>query len=152
MARLTTFLGLARDKKILFLGACLELLRAWIIVKKRQFDQHSHGFGEKVPGDQVLANAAITQDVRDIKWAIDLANKSLGGRFTCLMIALAGKSMLNRIGIPNAMVLGAAPGPEGADMLAHAWLRVGDMVVFGGEEMHKYTALLSFVDEPAVAK
>jgi hypothetical protein len=34
--------------------------------------------------------------LRDIRWAIDAINRTVGGRFTCLMQAMAGKVMLNR--------------------------------------------------------
>lgn len=147
MARLKTFIKLSGTRRKLFFRACYELLRAGIVLKSRPFNQHANGFGIKKPGDQIIPDILISQEVRDVRWAINLANRVMGDKFSCLMIALAGKAMLNDIGVSNTLVLGAAPGAAGAEMQAHAWLRVGDVVVFGEEEMHKYSALLSFVDD-----
>ncbi|WP_430736732.1 lasso peptide biosynthesis protein [Roseicyclus salinarum] len=47
------------------------------------------------------------QMLRDVRWAIEAVNRTVGGRFTCLMLGMAGKAMLNRRGIANTLVLGA---------------------------------------------
>lgn len=146
MARLVTFVRLPWARKTLFFRACYELLRARTIVRKKRFDQYSHLIGQKHPGDHIHAEMAVSQPVRDVRWAVNAASKAMGGGFSCLMIALAGKSLLNRSEISNALVVGASPGEPDEEMAAHAWLRVGDAVVFGEEERRKFSPLLSFVD------
>ena len=150
MARLRTFIQLQEGRRKLFFRACYELIRARIIVKCLRFDQHSCRFGAMIAGDYIMRDVPITQDVRDVRWAVNLASRVMGDKFSCLMIALAAKALLNTVRVPNVLVLGAAPGAVGADMLAHAWLRVGDVVVFGEENMHEYSALLSFVNGPTI--
>lgn len=61
--------------------------------------------------------------------------------FTCLMRAIAGQRLLARHGIESGIVLGVQLDPSGAAPKAHAWLRVGQYVITGGEERAGYHAV-----------
>tara|TARA_R110002049_G_scaffold295840_1_gene483506 strand:- start:6145 stop:6612 length:468 start_codon:yes stop_codon:yes gene_type:complete len=148
MSRFITFLRQPLRRKILLFTAIYHLSRAWIIVKKTGFVREAPKLGQKRPGDWRTPQPVSRDDIRDVRWAINAVARSFGDRFTCLMIAIAGKAMLRRFAVSNALVLGAntGSGSEKDEMLAHAWLSAGDMVVFGVEEMEKYAPIVSYVD------
>lgn len=148
--RALTLLRQSRARRRLVLEACRELIRAWWLVRFREFRSYAGALGQPHP-------AGFTTDftpddarlLRDIRWAIDAINRTVGGRFTCLMQAMAGKAMLNRRGVENTLVLGAKlkreeADPGGAPMAAHAWLRVGRLVLLGGEAAVGYVPVTSY--------
>lgn len=115
-----------------------ELIRAWGLVRFKAFQSYSPDLGELHKGEFLggdVANISYSA-VIDTRWALKLINRKVGGRFTCLMLAIAGKRLLNRRGIPNTLVLGVCPSRgRGSDPFgAHAWLRVGQYVIIGQEE------------------
>ena len=96
-----------------------------------------------------MDNSIEAPDIVDeIGWTIVAVNRLFHGKFTCLMEAMAGKEMLRKRGISNALILGATLGnpTEPQTMLAHAWLRVGTKIVLGAEEVFKYKAIVSYCD------
>lgn len=148
--RAFTLISQSSARRRLVLEAGRELLRAWWLVRFREFRSYASDLGsahpgsfrtERLHGDPVL--------LRDVRWAIEAVNRTVGGRFTCLMQAMAGKAMLNRRGVENTLVLGAKinrePGPAGGDaMAAHAWLRAGPVTLLGGRESLGYVPLTSY--------
>ena len=65
------------------------------------------------------------------------------------MPAMAGKAMLNRRGVENTLVLGAKLKRDEADvgdapMAAHAWLKVGRMILLGGEASVGFVPVTSY--------
>ncbi|EWH01133.1 lasso peptide biosynthesis B2 protein [Halomonas sp. BC04] len=82
--------------------------------------------------------------------ALKAINRRAGGRFTCLMLAMAAQWMLNRRGIASSLVLGTCNelnDRQEMDFKAHAWLRVGNHVVLGQHD-GRFTALTSFIKTP----
>jgi hypothetical protein len=148
--RTLTLLRQSRARRQLVLEACRELLRAWWLVRFREFRTYAGALGEAHPAS---FTSEFTHDdvalLRDIRWAIDAINRTVGGRFTCLMQAMAGKAMLNRRGVENTLILGAKLKRDEADggdapMAAHAWLRVGRVVLLGGEASVGYVPVTSY--------
>lgn len=79
--------------------------------------------------------------------AIRRTNRIFQGRLTCLMQAVAGKSMLNRRGIPNTLVLGVRTRRDAESELsleAHAWLRCGSSILLGGETQDYFSVVARF--------
>ncbi len=60
----------------------------------------------------------------------------------CLVRALTAQRMLVKQGIPSTMYLGVRE--DNGKMLAHAWLRVGKMIVTGGEVCDGFTVVDKF--------
>ncbi len=61
----------------------------------------------------------------------------------CLSRAITAKILLNRRGIPSTIYLGVAK-DSNIKMVAHAWLRCGNIIVSGKEEMQKFTPVVFF--------
>jgi hypothetical protein len=148
--RALTLLRQSRTRRQLVLEACRELLRAWWLVRFREFRSYAGELGEAHPAG---FTTEFTHDdlalLRDIRWAIDAINRTVGGRFTCLMQAMAGKVMLNRRGVQNTLVLGAKLKRDEAEagdapMAAHAWLKVGRLILLGGEASVGYVPVTSY--------
>jgi len=148
--RALTLMKQTRARRRLVLEASKELLRAWWLVRFREFRTYAGALGEAHPAS--FTSEFSHDDVallRDIRWAIAAINRTVGGRFTCLMQAMAGKAMLNRRGVENTLILGAKlkrDEAEGGDapMAAHAWLRVGRVVLLGGEASVGYVPVTSY--------
>lgn len=154
MSRLTNFIRQPLHRKILLIKALFWLCHAWVIVRKTGFTKRAPHLGSKHPGDWCEGSPQNLDKIKDVRWAINKACDLTGHRFTCLMIGLAGKEMLRRFDIPNALVLGAMKSTETgkSEMLAHAWLRSGTMVVLGGDGMKGFRPIVSYVDDSAEKK
>lgn len=62
---------------------------------------------------------------------------------TCLVQAIAGMMMLKRRGESSTLYVGV--GRNNETFGAHAWLRSGEIIVTGGDEMDKFKVLSSFM-------
>lgn len=150
MSRLISFIRQPMPRKLLLIEALFRLCHAWFIVRKTGFTKRAPYLGTKHPGDWSAGSPQHMDKIRDVRWAINKACALTGHKFTCLMIGLAGKEMLRRFDIPNALVLGIkrSSDTKSSEMLAHAWLRVGAMIVFGAEAKPGYVPIASYVDQP----
>lgn len=150
MRRVRTLLRQPWSRQCIALEALAGLLRAWARVRLSDFPRYADRLGsarqgEVAPGAEGIDMAAL----KDVRWAIGAVNRSVGGRFTCLMQGMACKAMLNRRGIPNALVLGAKlGGPTVPEMAAHAWVCAGGGILVGGEERPGFIAVTSYVSPP----
>ncbi len=137
-------------KKLLLLEASNQLLLAWFCVRYLAFSRYSKVLGIPQQGEQCGDASSETAPVEEVHWAIKAASRPFGLRFTCLMQAMAGKAMLNRRGVPNALVLGTKFNRDGFQnhsdgIKAHAWLRVGDNVIVGAETRADYIPVTSYM-------
>lgn len=146
------FLRLPRARKRLLAEAAAALVAARWTVRRRPFRSYAAALGQAHPGEFVDAAHAdmAPQPLGRIRWALLRVNRLAGGRFTCLMLAIAAKRMLNRRGLPNTLVLGVRmDNPVGDDpFAAHAWLRAGRYTVVGVEERAGHVAVASYHSAP----
>ncbi|KAF1086080.1 hypothetical protein SPSYN_00818 [Sporotomaculum syntrophicum] len=63
----------------------------------------------------------------------------------CLVQAIVGKILLRQSRISNTLYLGVGRDPEDK-MVAHAWLRCGDMILTGNYNLDKYAVVGKFTD------
>lgn len=127
-----------------------ELIRAAWLVRIHSFPSYAEGLGKARAGDPAPIGEGDLAELQDIRWALTRWNKLLAGKFTCLMLAIAGKRMLARRRVPNSLVLGVKcaiqvqVGDARRDLAAHAWLRVPQGVLIGDEARIGYTPVVSF--------
>jgi hypothetical protein len=148
--RLLTLIRQSSHRRRLVREAAVELLRAWWLVRFREFRSYAPELGDPRPGS--FETEVLHEDIqflRDVRWAIEAINRTVGGRFTCLMQAMAGKAMLNRRGVANTLILGAKinrgkPEPGADPIAAHAWLRAGPVVLLGGEASVGFVPVTSY--------
>jgi hypothetical protein len=138
---------------MLALEAMGELAQAWRLVRIKEFRTFARRLGDPLPGEHLAPVDCDPLILRDIRWAVTSVNRTFGGRFTCLMQGMAGKAMLSRRGVANTLVLGAklgsaAPVPATEGMAAHAWLRVGTIVLLGNEARNGFVPIMSYHTNP----
>jgi len=63
-------------------------------------------------------------------------------RSDCFPKAIAANKLLQRSGYASTIHLGVDKESEG-QLLAHAWLTCGEIVVTGGEDLDRYTEMLA---------
>lgn len=66
-----------------------------------------------------------------VGYAVDRICERTSWESKCLVRALTAQSLLKKKKIPSTLYLGC--GKEDGKMVAHAWLRVGEMYVTGGD-------------------
>ena len=96
-------------------------------------------------GSTDAAERALDQDrarlVERVAFAIPRAGARLPWRADCLVQALAAQNWLGRHGVATVLVIGARkPTPDQFE--AHAWLKVGERIVTGGD-IGGYSPLIS---------
>jgi hypothetical protein len=91
-----------------------------------------------------------TSHVKDIPYAvaqvqqgIDRASRRLLWRAKCFDKAIAAKIMLRRRRIASTLYLGVKKGDE-KSLMAHAWLRCGDVILTGGKEKDGFVVVSYF--------
>jgi hypothetical protein len=89
-------------------------------------------------GDQKTSLAKT--DVERFAWAIAVAAQHVPWRSDCLVRVLAADRWLRRHSIRPDFYLGVTKDEEGA-LIAHAWLRYGDLTVTGGK-YDRYSKLI----------
>ena len=147
--RALTLLRQPTRRKLLAAEALRELLVAWWLVRRRPFRSFAPILGAAHPGEHLHLDRHDARLLSDVRWAVTAVNRTAGGRFTCLMQGMAAKAMLTRRKVPSTLVLGAklSRGEEPAEtgaMAAHAWLRVGPVVVLGGEVRGEFVPVTSY--------
>lgn len=80
-------------------------------------------------------------DIGRVSRAIAAAASHLPFRCECLEQSIAAKLMLRVRGIPNTLFLGFAK-----PALSHAWVRSGNDVVTGGDDIVRFAVIASFAD------
>lgn len=147
MKTLRRFVQLPWARQSLLMEAAWWLALAWLLVRALPFRFWSHWLGEPAPGEANPTSAGSNARAGDTCWAVIAINTRLGGRFTCLMLAMAAHWMLSRRRISSSLVLGTLTEQDADKRLAikaHAWLRVGGQVVLGNHD-GRYTAISSFI-------
>lgn len=75
---------------------------------------------------------------------IETASRYTPWESKCLVQAIVGKLMLRRRGVANTLYLGTAR--EGQRLVAHAWLRCGDVIITGGYGCKRFISVGNFAD------
>jgi hypothetical protein len=92
---------------------------------------------------ETFPDAATMREVMAVARALRVVSNRLPWACTCLVQAAAGKCMLYRRGIPATLYLGVTK-DEDQKVIAHAWLRSGDVTLTGEKEKERYTVICTF--------
>ena len=134
------FFRLNRNERRLFLEAVYETFVVFIITNVRSARKYTPLLGcSGAETEEVeLAPEKAEQALR-IKTAVARCRHLMWAR-KCLVVSFAAKRMLGRQGIPATLYLGVAKDEKGK-MIAHAWLRSGNIWVTGGRNRHRFTTV-----------
>ncbi|MFL0198644.1 lasso peptide biosynthesis B2 protein [Clostridium sp. WILCCON 0269] len=81
-----------------------------------------------------------------IKWAVSVVCRFTPWESKCFVQALAGQIMLKKRKIDSTLYLGVARDKE-KKLLAHAWLRSGNIIVTGGPGYTSFTQVAKFASK-----
>lgn len=125
------FISLDDKQRRYLLGAVYELLMArWC------FSRHSiERILRELQMRQFSARGPVGKDenfdVNSVSWALAVGSRHVPWRSDCLIQAMAAHRWLRRHGLVSEFYLGVAKRNE-VTLIAHAWLKVGDLTVTGG--------------------
>ena len=135
-----TFLKLTGRERRFFIEAACETLRVHIAIIIRGTLKYASRQGQhRVETEAVAFDAQQTEQVLQIKKAV-IRCRHLVWAHKCSVVSIAGKRMLNRRQIPATLYLGVAKDEKGK-LIAHAWLRSGNIWVSGGRNRHQFTVV-----------
>lgn len=92
---------------------------------------------------KLLPQQSRTIPVSRVRWAVVASARRVPWRALCFEQGLAAHFMLQRRGVPSVLYYGAAPDTQ-RGLLAHVWVRAGDIDVIGGEIASRYAVLGTF--------
>lgn len=84
------------------------------------------------------------QFVKEVTWAIAAVCRRTPSSPSCLLQALAAKSMISRRQIPSTLYFGVIAFSESSGEVAHAWVRCGGRIVIGQSEATRFKPVAWF--------
>lgn len=126
----------AADKRLLF-RATASLASARMMLLVIPFKKLSSHLMADIG---VESDASNTELINRIGRAVAVAANNVPWRSDCFPQTIAARKLLQREGIASTIHFGVERA-GGSDLIGHAWLTCGDIVVTGGSELHRYTEL-----------
>lgn len=91
------------------------------------------------------ADTSKLAEAQRIGRAIEVVSRHTPWESKCLVQAITGKLLLKNRGIANTLYLGVRKN-EKNQLIAHAWLRVGPLIITGGSGMPGFQSVSWFGD------
>jgi Transglutaminase-like superfamily/Uncharacterised nucleotidyltransferase len=142
-ARFVVARRLSTSNRLLLLEAAVCLAASRLAISALPFRWLTFALRHRL-GETVGEHDAATRDQGErVAQALQRMGRRVPWTGHCLAQALAGKYMLRRRGIASTLHLGVAKDSK-TNLEAHAWLRVGDVVVAGGQDLERFTLLATY--------
>jgi len=88
-------------------------------------------------------SAGTEQAIAAVRWAVAACGRFAPWRPVCFQHGLAAHWMLRRRGITSTLYYGASSDPE-RGIIAHVWIKSGELPVIGCEEAGRYAVLAAY--------
>lgn len=143
-ARAAAMLRASRGRRLLLLEAtiCLGMARAMVLLLP--FRRLAPALGRPNLETGADCDDRERDAVARIGWALRRLSPRLPWTCNCLAQAIAARWMLKRRGVGSTLYLGVRK--DGSLLAAHAWLRVGRLIVTGGEARAGFTTVSFYGD------
>ena len=82
---------------------------------------------------------------REVGWVCEKVSRYTPWESKCLVQAIIAKIILRQLGIANTLYLGVSKDKQNG-LVAHAWLRCGEIVITGGQSQERFTIVSKFAD------
>ena len=101
--------------------------------------------GRQVSTDtaEPVEDESHTELLKRVRWAVEAASRRVPWKSLCLVQAMTARSLLRRRGLSGVVYFGLAKDDK-KDLLAHAWLRSGGLIITGYGGLDKYTPVSAF--------
>lgn len=93
----------------------------------------------------MMEDAVKLKTARLVGWVVETVNRYTPWESKCLVQAVVGKLLLRQYGIANTLYFGVGRDEE-KNLLPHAWLRSGEMMLIGGRCLERFTLVGKFAD------
>ncbi len=134
------FFRLSGHEKRCFFEAVYETLLVRMVTTIFRTRQYAPWLGKSQTETETIELIPEQKEqVLQVKTAIVRCRHFIWAR-KCLVESIAAKRMLHRRRIPATLYMGVAKNEKG-NMVAHAWLRSGNIWVTGGRNRHKFTVV-----------
>jgi hypothetical protein len=130
-----------RDRILMF-EAVLWLTVASIAVASLPF-RHVRRIAELPVRRIGLSPGSHAATVRRVRWSIIACARRAPWRARCFQRGLAAHCMLRRRGVASVLYYGAAPDAK-FGLVAHVWVRDGDIDIIGGDAAERFPVLATF--------
>ncbi len=140
---LKRYWSVSPDRRRLLWEALASLAMARVAMTCVPFRRIARWLG--TPGAKSPESAApeATHTAEAVGWAVRVLGARVPWDGRCLAQALAATSMLRRRGLEGTVSFGVSQG-ESADFDAHAWLRLGSLIVTGGPGHERFKTFTTF--------
>lgn len=130
---------LSKDEKKLFFKAVRHLIGAYFTTKLFPIRKYHKKLGKKNT-ESSYEDDKNKELVLKIKDSLRRGKKVIPLNIKCLQEAFAGKIILNKENISSTIYFGLAK-DENKKLIAHAWLRSGNIIITGKSTMNKFTVV-----------
>lgn len=139
--RLRTFGRLTPPERARLLEAAGALMVVGVLLRWLRFPRLAARLGAHMAESHDAPAGAARREAALIRWAVESAARHLPWKPMCLPQAIAAQWMLRRRRIPCTLYLGVDPGQR---YDAHAWVRVGQVIVTGGPLQERFAVVSTF--------
>ena len=136
------FFRLPRQDRLLLLEATLWMALAGFAISVLPFRQLGLLAARPIRQPEPARQVRLIM-VRRVRWAIVTTTRRVPWHALCFQQGLAAQLMLRRRGIPSVLYYGAAQ-DEQRGLLAHVWVRDGEIDVIGGDLAPRFAVLAMF--------
>jgi hypothetical protein len=140
--KIRPYFSLDREMRILLLEAYIFLMWARFI-KLYPFSMVYKKLGSYSEETSTDPRSNNSINLIKISNAIHIMSRHTFWESSCMVKAIASMKMLNRRHIESTIYFGTGKDKNGT-MIAHAWVRSGDVFITGAEEMSRFTVVGSF--------
>jgi hypothetical protein len=140
--RLRQLSRLTRHERARLVEAVGVMIVVEVLLRFLHFPRLAPRLGAHMAESADPPDAAAREEATTIRWAVDAAARHLPWKPVCLPQAVTAQWMLRRRRIPCTLYLGVDPRQEGYD--AHAWVRVGTVIVAGGPLQERFVVVSTF--------
>lgn len=141
MKRFRLFLRLPARDRILLLEAVGALVLAGALLRTVAFSKLAKRLGRHMAVTPDTETGEAVAVARRVRWAVETAARNLPWRPMCFPQAVAATMMLRRRRIASTLYLGVDPARQ---LDAHAWVRVGRVIVTGGPLETRFAVVSTF--------
>lgn len=142
MKHIIIFLKLPLKTKFIFTEAFVVLGISRFMIVRMEFKRIAKYFGKAKHETDYSYDGINLMKVKQISKAIKTMSKYTPWESKCLVQALSAKFMLNRRKQKSTVYLGF--GKENDRMIAHAWVRCGNLFITGGDGSRNFTIIGKF--------
>ncbi|MCP4577978.1 MAG: lasso peptide biosynthesis B2 protein [Deltaproteobacteria bacterium] len=143
MSPTATFLKKPLSEKALYLETTFWLGISRIAILILPFRWIAPFLGRHMASSEEDERSGDRQAVATVSRAVRTMSRHLPWECKCLVQAISGKMMLRRRQVSSTLYLGVAKKDDG-DLIAHAWLRAGEIILLGGDGLERFGVVSTF--------